>query len=181
MDNLDWKFSLSTDVIQNKINPLRWRKQSIFVGAKPVLADGTTYTVTDEDIDLMLKNGKERLAMGIRHPLVIADNHQTTDPNHTRGTIDMFEEGVDSKGNRSLYLGGEVSTEADIDVLRHNDISILAPATDRVAGRTWKRAIKNALVTSYPRVKGLEKFSLCLLYTSPSPRDRTRSRMPSSA
>ena len=25
------------------------------------------------------------------------------------------------------------------------------------------------------------KFSICLLYTSPSPRDRTRSRMPSSA
>ena len=27
----------------------------------------------------------------------------------------------------------------------------------------------------------LEKFKACLLYTSPSPRDRTRSRMPSSA
>ena len=26
-----------------------------------------------------------------------------------------------------------------------------------------------------------EKYGLCLLYTSPSPRDRTRSRMPSSA
>ena len=28
---------------------------------------------------------------------------------------------------------------------------------------------------------GLSKFLICLLYTSPSPRDRTRSRMPSSA
>ena len=27
----------------------------------------------------------------------------------------------------------------------------------------------------------IEQFILCLLYTSPSPRDRTRSRMPSSA
>ena len=26
-----------------------------------------------------------------------------------------------------------------------------------------------------------EQFGICLLYTSPSPRDRTRSRMPSSA
>ena len=26
-----------------------------------------------------------------------------------------------------------------------------------------------------------EKYDICLLYTSPSPRDRTRSRMPSSA
>ena len=27
----------------------------------------------------------------------------------------------------------------------------------------------------------IEQFMICLLYTSPSPRDRTRSRMPSSA
>ena len=30
-------------------------------------------------------------------------------------------------------------------------------------------------------VQGLYQFKPCLLYTSPSPRDRTRSRMPSSA
>ena len=31
-------------------------------------------------------------------------------------------------------------------------------------------------------LKGLlKRYSICLLYTSPSPRDRTRSRMPSSA
>ena len=29
--------------------------------------------------------------------------------------------------------------------------------------------------------RGVSRFSICLLYTSPSPRDRTRSRMPSSA
>ena len=29
--------------------------------------------------------------------------------------------------------------------------------------------------------KGLGRATVCLLYTSPSPRDRTRSRMPSSA
>ena len=29
--------------------------------------------------------------------------------------------------------------------------------------------------------KPLDQFTSCLLYTSPSPRDRTRSRMPSSA
>ena len=32
-----------------------------------------------------------------------------------------------------------------------------------------------------PLHPGAEKFYNCLLYTSPSPRDRTRSRMPSSA
>ena len=32
-----------------------------------------------------------------------------------------------------------------------------------------------------PTIAGLLVFGLCLLYTSPSPRDRTRSRMPPSA
>ena len=30
-------------------------------------------------------------------------------------------------------------------------------------------------------IRGFGRFKTCLLYTSPSPRDRTRSRMPSSA
>ena len=32
-----------------------------------------------------------------------------------------------------------------------------------------------------PSARGAEELLSCLLYTSPSPRDRTRSRMPSSA
>ena len=39
---------------------------------------------------------------------------------------------------------------------------------------------KQAVVT-YPHMRGQSLFPTCLLYTSPSPRDRTRSRMPSSA
>ena len=50
--------------------------------------------------------------------------------------------------------------------------------------------LKGKMVASYKRTKSLMsyydpddivKFYDCLLYTSPSPRDRTRSRMPSSA
>ena len=42
------------------------------------------------------------------------------------------------------------------------------------------------LVTKTPKEKNIKEYNLtvsdcCLLYTSPSPRDRTRSRMPSSA
>ena len=35
--------------------------------------------------------------------------------------------------------------------------------------------------TSMDREQMVEMMRICLLYTSPSPRDRTRSRMPSSA
>ena len=34
---------------------------------------------------------------------------------------------------------------------------------------------------NFTREEGRKYFYICLLYTSPSPRDRTRSRMPSSA
>ena len=38
------------------------------------------------------------------------------------------------------------------------------------------------LAVTYKRVpRGKSSYCTCLLYTSPSPRDRTRSRMPSSA
>ena len=39
--------------------------------------------------------------------------------------------------------------------------------------------LKVEIVDSFPDKPG--KWQICLLYTSPSPRDRTRSRMPSSA
>ena len=44
-------------------------------------------------------------------------------------------------------------------------------------------ALHRALVLARPRRRGggWDRPACCLLYTSPSPRDRTRSRMPSSA
>ena len=47
---------------------------------------------------------------------------------------------------------------------------------------TNKEDMKNELVRNILSINGVEGIFLgCLLYTSPSPRDRTRSRMPSSA
>ena len=43
-----------------------------------------------------------------------------------------------------------------------------------------EKGIGSEKVAGY-RVTDLQVFEVCLLYTSPSPRDRTRSRMPSSA
>ena len=40
---------------------------------------------------------------------------------------------------------------------------------------------KDLLEASVQKPIDQEQFMICLLYTSPSPRDRTRSRMPSSA
>ena len=49
----------------------------------------------------------------------------------------------------------------------------------------WKAKFGGMEVSDAKKLKALEgenaKLKRCLLYTSPSPRDRTRSRMPSSA
>ena len=44
-----------------------------------------------------------------------------------------------------------------------------------------RTAITAELLNQLPNLKLISQRSVCLLYTSPSPRDRTRSRMPSSA
>ena len=51
------------------------------------------------------------------------------------------------------------------------------------AERTSPRYVRGKEVRrrGYARYRFLKGFKVCLLYTSPSPRDRTRSRMPSSA
>ena len=50
---------------------------------------------------------------------------------------------------------------------------------ESIAMRIKKKRTKKQLRASADESYG--KFGSCLLYTSPSPRDRTRSRMPSSA
>ena len=68
-------------------------------------------------------------------------------------------------------------------------ISLKKQLSDKLKnGFVIKRAVFNQCLELYPykewdslmeRINNLNRF--CLLYTSPSPRDRTRSRMPSSA
>ena len=50
--------------------------------------------------------------------------------------------------------------------------------TERVMQVLSRRSKNNPVLIGEP---GVGKTAICLLYTSPSPRDRTRSRMPSSA
>ena len=75
----------------------------------------------------------------------------------------------DSSKKQSLNILKSISKNADIlEVgVPHN-----TPVADGSQIQTSAyRAIKN----------GIKVNDICLLYTSPSPRDRTRSRMPSSA
>ena len=74
-----------------------------------------------------------------------------------------------------LVLGRLASTVADL-LLK----STRAGNSDQVVIVNAEKAVVSGKPSSvYANYH--EKYALCLLYTSPSPRDRTRSRMPSSA
>ena len=53
----------------------------------------------------------------------------------------------------------------------------LAPVLDYAKWENFYKVIKRAMIAC----ENSGRSTFCLLYTSPSPRDRTRSRMPSSA
>ena len=80
--------------------------------------------------------------------------------------------------------GGDVSAQSRIALIYYSGIGI---DTDFQKARYWFEAAAeqghiNALyMLSLIHLNGLGVEEDCLLYTSPSPRDRTRSRMPSSA
>ena len=63
-----------------------------------------------------------------------------------------------------------------------DDILLLAKTEDAIAKMRVKELLGSLSGVGKVRAQSLmERLNICLLYTSPSPRDRTRSRMPSSA
>ena len=80
----------------------------------------------------------------------------------------VFEMPIEVRNIREgKTLGGEVSPTADVRF--------------RATGRELLKALLLKSISDFKLVLDLERVNTCLLYTSPSPRDRTRSRMPSSA
>ena len=60
-------------------------------------------------------------------------------------------------------------------------VFVLTLALGRLGDTLWQRVGREPSGTAFNSIVQLEHERGCLLYTSPSPRDRTRSRMPSSA
>ena len=67
-----------------------------------------------------------------------------------------------------------------IDQFPKKPIKVLSKGIDKRLGGSAAVSAFTAKILGY-NSKFIGKFGDCLLYTSPSPRDRTRSRMPSSA
>ena len=90
-----------------------------------------------------------------------------------------FQSLVTTQGTSSLFSPGTVSVNRLQSVDQQGALQQTASATDAsISGAGFfpvQRSTEFGQETLYTR------NGTCLLYTSPSPRDRTRSRMPSSA
>ena len=74
----------------------------------------------------------------------------------------------------SIIIFSGASQIVFFQLLSNGASSLVAITSSSVI--STRHLLYGAVVAQY-----LSKLSICLLYTSPSPRDRTRSRMPSSA
>ena len=115
------------------------------------------YDRINHRVDLMMKVGLLEEAL-ILHPQKHLKSLQTV------GYQEFFD-----------YFDEKISIEDAIELVKRN--------SRRYAKRqmTWFRKREHWNSFENNEVEKIIEFIGCLLYTSPSPRDRTRSRMPSSA
>ena len=108
--------------------------------------------------------------------------HEDIKDNYWYNTGEIPNDGIDNdeNGYTDDFLGVNITENNDVHPNRNHGTSvggIIAAKGDNgigVTGVNWD--VKLMMVTS-----NLTKAEICLLYTSPSPRDATLSRMPSSA
>ena len=82
----------------------------------------------------------------------------------------------------TLYIDSDKEIIVDIDFVVEINMFMFTSGKIKIAGCTQEAQIDKAMkVLMNYMENNLGKNTICLLYTSPSPRDRTRSRMPSSA
>ena len=108
--------------------------------------------------------------------------------NEKRTHTNNVEEASENQNSnqQSDSLNASNTTQSNIAGYSQNEIDRLTNLVRGVVGYQEKRGdVVTLMPTSFYEDPPLpwykDPITICLLYTSPSPRDRTRSRMPSSA
>ena len=95
--------------------------------------------------------------------------------------LDISSFAVDT--SKRINAGGKPKSQLISTATRAiRQVPCLHKIAKKVTSRSLRERIRNSNLSSPEMAAGTrERLQTCLLYTSPSPRDRTRSRMPSSA
>ena len=139
-------------------------EEAIKVAYDLFVADG--YTKSIDDFKLLMDSNEE--AVKVAYDLFVADGY-TKSIEDFKGLVKKKEDGI---------LAGE-----DTATLQKGTTS-LEPAKsgdDYLSFLEEKNLTEDQVRSAYLEYEQKTQTHPCLLYTSPSPRDRTRSRMPSSA
>ena len=93
-------------------------------------------------------------------------------------SLQMFVDRV-SADDKFRWDKGDYSNLCKLSDINWDNILDVSNATVDEMWENFKEIVIDGMNLFIPR--GNQRLKSCLLYTSPSPRDRTRSRMPSSA
>ena len=102
-------------------------------------------------------------------------------------SLSMFEFGTDGSGADTLIAGqGGFRNEEDIIPPRHrhrwkSNLYMDGPSLINFTVSAIPGVVDQILTRAGMKLDDVDYFLICLLYTSPSPRDLSTSRMPSSA
>ena len=121
-------------------------------------ADTAAESTEGQDLDLFAP--PEPLALGSRHPISVTMNR----------IIDIFSR-----------MGYAVAEDREIEDDWHNFTAMNTPEDHPARDMQDTFYLKDSTTQLLRTHTSSVQARFCLLYTSPSPRDRTRSRMPSSA
>ena len=147
--------------------------------SKAIIAIGGPSKHYKFDQEILMKQLQYIISVHPKHEFKIYNSRRTPDSFN----IKLKDELNNFSNAKFIALN---STESDTfqDSLNISSLKFVTPDSSNLVfealsamGQTYLIQIERP---TYKRIFGAKKIS-CLLYTSPSPRDRTRSRMPSSA
>ena len=154
--------------------------------AVPVIFDESTHVMCKQEVFLSNSSNKSRLTKLIQKYLVSSGVEVTicendADTTIVRTAITKYESRGD--GMEVIIVGEDIDLLVLMTALTSEQkINFLKPSHGKVESRLY---YSEELRFLRDDILFIHAFSgcgtTCLLYTSPSPRDRTRSRMPSSA
>ena len=145
-----------------------------------ILKENDLYVITDQKHNL-LEIIEEILIAGVR---IIQHRFKTgTDQDHLQEAIQIKNL---CKRYNSLFIVNDrldiaLASNADGIHLGQDDLDLKTARKLLGYSKIIGISANNAIDISNALMEGCDYIGICLLYTSPSPRDRTRSRMPSSA